>query len=355
MNKFYRGLKEKYVLATHGGGIYFATDTKEIIQNGIVYTGELPNKNLIQDVALSADGDKIVITHVDGTSSEIELTSGEYESNIDDKNLAMPNAVGGIAKGTKLSDIEGKTINAILDDLLFPTVNPTFTAPSATIKFNGYAATQEVGADAPTADKFTTGFSKGQITLNGVKQADRSGDLDASASFIYYGDSTANTSLPTSVALGNTNYKYHAAYAEGPQPKDNKGNDYSSPLAAGSVDSSAVTVNGTYPWFASTGSASADSPVVKQALVAWNTTVGAMSTGNFTVQPSGTLAQVFKLPRQLKTLQQLNTVSGAMDTIGTGDYTETTETISINGNEQTYYVYTYKGSTRGEVTLLAKF
>lgn len=355
MKKFYRGLKEKYVLATHGDGIYFATDTKEIIQDGIVYTGELPDKNLIQDVALNADGDKLVITHVDGTSSEVELSSGEYESNIDDKNLTMPNAVGGIAKGTKLSDIEGKTINAILDDLLFPTVTPTFTAPSATIKFNGYAATQEVGAAAPTESQFTTSFSKGQITLNGVKQADRAGDLIPADSFIYWGDDTSNTELPATVALGNTSYKYHAAFAEGPQPKDNKGNDYSSPLAEGSVNSSAVTVNGTYPWFASTGSATAENPVVKQALVAWNTTVGAMSTGNFTVQPSGTLAQVFKLPRQLKTLQQLNTVSGAMDTIGTGDYNETTEVISINGNEQTYYVYTYKGSTRGEVTLLAKF
>lgn len=355
MNKFYRGLKEKYVLATHGGGIYFATDTKEIIQNGIVYTGELPDKNLIEDVALNADGDKIVITHVDGTSSEIELSSGEYESNIDDKTLAMPSAVGGIAKGTKLGDIEGKTINAILDDLLFPTVNPTFTAPSATIKFNGYTATQEVGAAAPTESQFTTGFNKGAITLNSVKQNDRAGALDADNSFIYWGDDVSKTDLPTTVALGNTSYKYHAAYAEGPQPKDNKGNDYSSPLAAGSVNSSAVTVNGTYPWFASTGTASAENPVVKQTLVAWNATVGAMSTGQFKLQPSGTLPQVFKIPRQLKTLQMLNTVSNAMETIGTGDYDETTETISINGNEVTYYVYTYKGSTRGEVTLLAKF
>lgn len=355
MNKFYRGLKEKYVLSTHGGGIYFATDTKEIIQNGIVYTGELPDKNLIEDVALSAEGDKIVITHVDGSTSEIELSSGEYESAIEDKTLAMPNAVGGIAKGTKLSDIEGKTINAIFDDLLFPTVNPTFTAPSASIKFNGYAATQEVGAAAPTESQFTVGFSAGAINLNGVKQANRAGAQDTAASFIYYGDNASNTTLPTTVALGSTSYKYRAAYAEGPQPKDNKGNDYSSPLAAGTVDSSAVTVNGTYPWFASTGSASASSPVVKQALVAWNATAGAMSTGNFTVQPSGTLAQVFKLPRQLKTLQMLNTVSGAMETIGTGDYNETTEVIDINGNEQIYYVYTYKGSTRGEVTLLAKF
>ena len=355
MAVFFRGLKEKYNLSNHGGGIYFATDTKEIIQNGIAFTGELPDKNLIEDVALNAEGDKIVVTHVDGSTSEIAVGSGDYESAIEDKSLAMPNAVGGIAKGTKLSDIEGKTINAIFDDLLFPTVNPTFTAPSASIKFNGYAATQEVGAAAPTESQFTVGFSAGAINLNGVKQANRAGAQDTGASFIYYGDSADNTELPTSVALGNTSYKYRAAFAEGPQPKDNKGGDYSSPLAAGTVDSSAVTVNGTYPWFASTGSATAENPVVKQALVAWNETVGAMSTGNFTVQPSGTLAQVFKLPRQIKTLQMLNTVSGAMDTIGTGDYNETTEVIDINGTEHTYYVYTYKGSTRGEVTLLAKF
>lgn len=355
MAVFFRGLKEKYNLSSHGGGIYFATDTKEIIQNGIVYTGELPDKNLIEDVALNAEGDKIVVTHVNGSTSEIAVGSGDYESAIEDKTLAMPSAVGGIAKGTKLSDIEGKTINAILDDMLFPTVNPTFTAPTASIKFNGYAATQEVGAAAPVSSQFTTGFNAGAINLNGVKQANRAGAQDESASFIYYGDDAANTELPATVTLGDTSYKYRAAYAEGPQPKNNKGGDYSSPLEAGTVDSAAVTVNGTFPWFASTGSASAESPVVKQTLVAWNATVGAMSTGNFTVQPSGTLAQVFKLPRQIKTLQMLNTVSGAMDTIGTGDYNETTEVIDINGTEHTYYVYTYKGSTRGEVTLLAKF
>lgn len=355
MAVFFRGLKEKYNLSSHGGGIYFATDTKEIIQNGIVFTGELPDKNLIEDVALNAEGDKIVVTHVDGSTSEIAVGSGDYESAIEDKTLAMPSAVGGIAKGTKLSDIEGKTINAILDDMLFPTVDPTFTAPTASIKFNGYAAIQEVGAAAPVSSQFTTGFSAGAINLNGVKQANRAGAQDMSASFIYYGDDAANTELPATVALGDTSYKYRAAYAEGPQPKNNKGGDYSSALEAGIVDSSAVTVNGTFPWFASTGSASAETPVVKQTLVAWNATAGAMSTGNFTVQPSGTLAQVFKLPRQVKTLQMLNTVSGAMDTIGTGDYNETTEVIDINGTEHTYYVYTYKGSTRGEVTLLAKF
>ena len=357
MSVFYRGLKEKYSLESHGNGIFFATDTKEIIQNGIAYTGELSDLNLVKDVVLSEDGTKITVTHVDGTVKEnaVSQASGEYASNIEDKTLTMPNAVGGIAKGTALSELEGKSYDAILDDLLFPTVNPTFTAPSATIKLSGYAATQEVGATAPTASDFTTSFSAGAITLNGVKQNDRAGALDADASFIYYGGSVDNTELPTAVALGDTSYQYHAEYAEGPQPKDNKGNDYDSPLAAGSVNSSTVKVNGTFPWFASTADASEDSPVVKQSLVAWNATAGAMSTGNFELQPSGTLPQVFKLPRQLKTLQMLNTVSNAMETIGTTDYTESAETIEINGNEREYYVYTYNGSTRGSVTLLAKF
>ena len=35
--KFYKGLKEKYNLASHGSGIYFSTNTSEIIHDGIAY------------------------------------------------------------------------------------------------------------------------------------------------------------------------------------------------------------------------------------------------------------------------------------------------------------------------------
>lgn len=240
-------------------------------------------------------------------------------------------------------------VDNIINNILYPTVNPTFTAPSASLSLRNYAAVQEVGTAAPTANNFNTSFNAGAINLSGEKQDNRAGELDEDNSFIYYGGNAANRDLPTEVAEGNTSYKYRAAYAEGPQPLDNKGNAYSKPLAAGHVDSTAVTVNGTWPWYASTASATADSPVVKQPLVAWS--VVEMSTEQFTVQPSGSLPQVFKLPRQLKTLQMLNVVSGKMDTIGTSDYAESTETI--NGRE--YYVYTYTGSTRGSVTLLAKF
>ena len=313
----------------------------------------MPLNVRVEDVELDVENSILTIKFSDGSEKQITIGSGKYESKIEDKTIAMTSAYGDFVKGTTVAQLEGKTYDELFDGILFPTVNPTFSAPSASIKFNGYSSPQEVGAAAPGEGNFTVSFNAGAINLNGSKQANRAGAQDSENSYIYVGNQ--NQELPETVALGNTSYYYHAAYAEGPQPKNNKGVDYSTPLAAGSVNSGAATVNGTYPWFASTATATTESPVVKQSLVAWNTTVGAMSTGNFTVQPSGTLTQVFKLPRQLKTLQQLNTVSGAMDTIGTGDYTETTETIDINGNEQTYYVYTYNGSTRGEVTLLANF
>lgn len=278
-----------------------------------------------------------------------------YESSIEDKTLEMPSAVGGLGKGTTVESLEGKTFSQMFDDILFPTVNPTFSAPTASIAFKDYTSIKEVGSTAPMASNFTTGYNAGAITLNGVKQNNRGGAIDSASSFIYVNGDADNKVLPAKVSLGSTTYKYRAAYGEGAQPKDNKGNNYDAPLAAGYVDSSAITLNGTYPWFASTASASSENPVAKQSLVAWNTTAGSMSTGNFELQPSGTLPQVFKLPRKISTLQMLNTVSNKMETIGLGDYNETTETINIGGVDVTYYVYTYKGAVRGSVTLSAKF
>lgn len=285
----------------------------------------------------------------------IEGADVTYKSSIDNKKLEMPSAVGGLEKGTTIESLEGNTFSRIFDDILFPTVIPTFTVPTASLQFKNYASIKEVGSTAPTASDFTTGYNAGVIAINGVKQANNGGALDSANSFIYLNSDAENKILPETVALGNTTFVYRASFAEGPQPKDNKGNNFGAPLAAGYVDSPAITLNGTYPWFASTASASEDTPVVKQRLVAWKATAGAMNTGEFELQPSGTLPQVFKLPRKISTLQMLNTVSNKMETIELGDYNETTETINIGGVDVTYYVYTYKGAARGSVTLLASF
>lgn len=351
--QFFRGLYASYVQATHGEGIYFATDKKVIKMNGVDYVGPLADSDAVKSIALNADGSKFVITYLGGTTSEIELAKSEYESNIDDKTLAMPNAVGGIAKGTKVSQLEGKTFNEIFDDLLFPTVNPTYTAPSASIAFKNYSNIQEAGSAGPTVDNFTVGYNAGAINLNGVKQANRGGAHDSANSYIYVNDSTSNTTLPEKVPVGSTTFKYHAEYAAGPQPKDNKGNDYGTALVAGGVNSGAITLNGTFPWYASTASAGS---LTKQSLVAWNTTAGNMSSGEFTVQPhTASAPQMFKLPRKAASLQMYNTVAKAFETVALSDWTETSASESINGVSQTYYTYSYKGDARGSVKLIVKF
>lgn len=353
MAKFFRGPYASYVQSVHGEGIYFATDKGIIKMGGKDYIGPLSESTAVKNVALNEAGDKFIVTFLDGTTSEIEAASSEYESAIEDKTLTTPNAVGGIAKGTKVSELEGKTFAEMFDELLFPTVNPTFTAPSASIAWKNYSSIQEVGLAGPTSANFTTGYNAGAINLNGVKQASRGGAHDTAASFIFVNGDAENKTLPEKVALGSTTFAYRAAFAEGPQPKNNKGGDYSSPLAAGTVDSAVITLNGTFPWYASTATAG---QLTKQSLVAWNTTQGAMSSGEFSVQPhTADAPQMFKLPRKASSLQMYNTVAKAFETVALSDWTETSATEEINGVSQTYYTYSYKGEARGSVKLIVKF
>lgn len=168
--------------------------------------------------------------------------SGSYESSLD-PTVATVEKLGGIAAGTTVKQLTGKSYDEIFDTLIFPTVNPTFTAPSASISLKSYSNIQEIGADAPTAANFNVGFNPGAITLAGKKQNNRAGAQDVEASKILYG-STKVESLPSKVTAGAMDYYYRASYAEGPQPKDSKGNNYQTPLAAGNVDSGKVTVSG---------------------------------------------------------------------------------------------------------------
>ena len=294
--------------------------------------------------------------HVVGVISTIqEVGETEYESAIADKELTTPSAVGGIAQGTKVSDLEGKTFAEMFDDLLFPTVNPTFTAPSASIAFKSYSSTQEIGAAGPTSANFTTGYNAGAITLNGTKQADRGGSHNTESSFIYVNGSASNKTLPSTVALGSTTFKYRAAYGEGPQPKNNKGGNYDSPLEAGTVDSSQITLNGTYPWYATTATAGT---LTKQSLIAWNATAGKMSTSSngFEVKPHTAAApQMFKIPRQVSSIQIYNSFAGKWESDKVSNWDESTSSETINGNTRTYYTYTYNGDARGAVKLIVKF
>lgn len=62
-----------------------------------------------------------------------------------DSTLTMPIAVGGIPAGTTVGDISGDTFISLFNDILFPTVQPTYTIP--TISIGGVSnTTAEVGS-----------------------------------------------------------------------------------------------------------------------------------------------------------------------------------------------------------------
>lgn len=350
--KFYRGKQASYNSATHANGIYFATDTKKILMNGQEYGGDSNKK--VADVALNTAGNGIVITYTDSTSSTLLLktattsddglmskadkakldqldfdTITAYESSLD-PTVATVEKLGGIAAGTTVNSLNGKTYNELFDELIFPTVNPTFTAPSATIALKSYSAAQEVGAAAPTAaTNFTTTFNAGAINLAGKKQNNRAGAQDMEASKIVYGTSKVDT-LPEKVVVGAMDYYYRAAYAAGPQPKDSKGNNYSTPLAAGSVDSAKVTVTGYRPAYSGLVTTST---ITEAVIKGMTKTISAKKT----IKVSGPIAEqyiCFAAPAGWSVAN----IKDSNNFDVTSSYT--TSTVSVTGLDGTAVTYT---------------
>lgn len=297
--KFYRGPQASYNSVTHANGIYFTTDTNKIIMNGSEYGGDSSKK--VADVKLNAQANGIVITYTDTTSQTLLLgkastvidglmskedkakldsldpsASSSYESSLD-PTVSTVEKLGGIDAGTTVAQLTGKSYDEIFDTLIFPTVNPTFTAPSASISLKSYSATQEIGAAAPTAAaNFNVSFNPGAINLAGKKQNNRAGAQDTEASKVLYSSSKVEA-LPEKVIAGAMDYYYRAAYAAGPQPKDSKGNNYQTPLAAGTVDSGKVTVTGYRPAYS--GLVSTDN-ITEDVIKGMTKTVSAKKTIN---------------------------------------------------------------------------
>lgn len=236
--------------------------------------------------------------------------------------------LGGIKAGTKASDLKGKPLSEVLDALLFPVVNPTFVAPTATLTLDSSVArTQEIGAVAPTADKFTHSFNKGSINIAGKKQNDRSG---AETGFSL---KCNNGNIPTTFAtVGSYTYVGTVSYAAGPQPKDSKGNNKSTPLAAGSVTTPSVVVNAVYPYFANTKSAA---DLTKQPL----------TTNNYIevscVSENSQNRHAFALPAtyNVTKIEYFDTVANKYNPMATSDFTGVVYSQTVQGNPVQYKKY----------------
>lgn len=289
-----------------------------------------------------------------------------------DPSLAMPNTVGGIPAGTTVYDLQGDSLRSILNDLLFPTVNPTYVAPSGSFNDN-VANLQEIGA--MINPQFTASFIRGQILVSGNFQDYRSGlpnqyvftDVSANTLLIDVSSSslsniqTVNNYL---VKIGSQSFTSTIYYDAGPQPYDNKGNPYGTPLSAGSVGPYSTSFEGVYPLFATTSNITT---LTQQTLVS-------MLSGNnismTLVAETGGNKQKFEIPtswtgaptnRPLVGVQQYNTFSSQWDTPGGSLaasltlWSTSSVTESVQGNIINYTRYEYNGTDRGSVQIRLVF
>lgn len=147
--KFYRGLKEKYNESTHLDGIYFATDTFEIIVNNKTYGGT--KSATVSEISYDEPSHKFTIVKGDGSSAELSLpvtdgTNAGLMSAEDKKKLDA------VLEGF---DPEGPSIQEEIDEIKAYTVNSKVISENPVlngtdIKLDGYAKASNESSIAPT-------------------------------------------------------------------------------------------------------------------------------------------------------------------------------------------------------------
>lgn len=375
---FYRGLIKNYDKTTMAGAIYFATDVGEIWIDGKRYGND--SQQVVQDVALS-DGnlvityntftdsvqDSSVISIADimanlseATAESAGLMSAADKAALDElKNnpaeaVYVPNealftvtsaAHGalGARTGQEFKDAN-LSFSEMFDAILFPTINPDITNPSASISVSDSDKNVEVGSTLPT---YTVTYNDGEVKLSGVVQHSS-----------YAGEKTSETvTLTDNLVAGEdempakqVTYSAVVNYAAGSnQPMTNKNEAYGSTCAAGSTTAS-VTIYPYYVYYATTSSTTTEA--VAQNVLR-NAGVSSVTTPELALNPhTAAVPQVIKLPvRTMTKLQMYNTVAKAYEDVSFTDWALTTETI----NEVSYNVYTYNGDARGSVKVKVTF
>ena len=298
---------------------------------------------------------------------KLDDLSDTYNTNMPDE-LEIPENVFGIQAGTTAAQLKQMTWAQVFDMMLFPTVQPSVIAPSASISFkSGFSnnGIYEAGAPAPQKDvNFNISFNRGRATVVGQPTKNRAGELDESQSFIYCGSTAIPDSVfPTTIPLGSSlTYRYRAYYGEGDLLLDSKGNKATinpNPLPAGYVTSSTISVSGTYPYFCNGQTASSSSqdtnlpsivtPDTKLPLVSWGTSrIGA----KFASEANTGTRLEFYYPsnKKVTSVEFYNTVSKAWESF-TGYVTSEAGNKTIQGKEVAYSKLTTDGTLSGALQL----
>lgn len=201
---------------------------------------------------------------------------------------------------------QGTSLENIIINMLLKTNYPTFTNPSASMTATG-AKLLECGSTLSTV--FTVSFNQGTITpaygTNGKRAGEATGySLNGSTPQV------GNTFNVTVTESNRGPFTAVVNYAQGPQPKDDEGGDYDSPLPAGSVTTNQIKYEFVNALYANTSNITT---ISKLSLVS----KGAGSyTFNFPAQ-SESNPEVFDVPSDwnVTAVEMLNTLNNQWESV----------------------------------------
>ena len=227
--------KKTYAIKSESGST-FLTGLVEDIENGIEAVEEiLPGlyvKDLtkdIEDLTEDINGSLLEIEtlkkqHEDYTADILKINEeldviDKYNSELPD-NTEVPIQVGGIKKGTTVVSLKDKTINQIIDTILFPRVVKTPINPQ--LSFKNFNIPDIISIGSPTHD-----ISTPTNYLN-FNQNDAGNVKEYSLKLLYNGEEFNNT---TYSKLGNYTYNGTVSYIKSGELNVTK------------------TIYATYPWY----------------------------------------------------------------------------------------------------------
>lgn len=251
---------------------------------------------------------------IDAIKDSIDIAIG-YDTELDDA-VEAPEAVGGIAAGTTVGDLKGKTLIEIVDIMLFPTTIRDLVYP--TLTYRPSYSLIEVGSE----------FSKPVLTFTKNDAGAESSRVETITLNNVEIEATAYDQLGT--------YKYTAkvSYEAGEYLKDSKGQITDKRVEAGTLTATSTYIT-TYPWYAGNTAGT-----TKQQLVAFN-----QSSGDKSITMGG--QAVVKLPGSKSKINSF-TVDGGLGytAVNLAGWTETTE--ELNGT--TYKVWTKNDSYQSDLS-----
>ena len=162
--KFYRGLREKYNAGSHADGVYFATNTAEILLNGISYgLSEEVKNQVITNITYDQTSGKLTFVTNGAETPDIEITIPEATAenpglmSSEDKDL-LNKVLAGMDGDKSIKDQITEAVNAAKGTIDAYTVNgqaistnPVLAGNDLKVSDNGYV--KQSGEEAAiTAD-----------------------------------------------------------------------------------------------------------------------------------------------------------------------------------------------------------